>query len=105
QGALRDLPNIEDKMLVLQGYHISLPSYHIIITIQFPELELLSRECIIFSMIALTPSGPRMCSQIGPCFGSKTNANSKKWQHARSKVINWTLSQEGQRTYGRIQYR
>jgi len=32
---------LEDKMLTLQSYHISLPSYHMIITIQFSRLELL----------------------------------------------------------------
>ncbi len=31
-------------------------------------------RCIICSIIALTPSGPRKCSQVGPCFGSKTSA-------------------------------
>jgi hypothetical protein len=30
--------------------------------------------------MALTPSGPRRCSQIDPSFGSKTSANVKKGQ-------------------------
>src|SRR2546421_1873790 len=41
-------------------------------------------------MMALTPSGPRKCSQIGPCSGSKTRANVKKGQQPRSKVMNCT---------------
>src|SRR5947209_123409 len=45
---------------------------------------------IISSMIALTPSGPRKCSQIDPCFGSKSSANVKKGQHPRSKAMNCT---------------
>src|SRR5215472_13322107 len=58
-------------------------------------------------MRALTPSGPRKCSQMGPCFGSKTRANVKKGQHPRSTVMNCMslfaqLSLPGIRLPGRI---